>query len=201
VTRTYEMGAGIIGSLVTIISFTVILWGLSATIPLPLFGVDLSFPGYLILTAMVYASIGTWLAHLIGRPLIPLNFNQQRFESDFRFAIARVTDLSEPVALMRGEAVEREEMGRRFARLVGNWTALVNRQSRLVGFVAGYSKVSTVFPTLVVSPAYLAGSIALGNLMQAGLAFQQLEQPSSSAPMARSRSGRQSWIVSPSSRR
>jgi putative ATP-binding cassette transporter len=175
VQRTHELGTGLLGSLVALTSFAYILWGLSATTPLPLFGTDLAFPGYLVWTAVIYAGLGTLVAHWIGWRLIPLNFNQQRFESDFRFAIVRAADHSEPVALMRGEAVERAELGRRFANLVRNWTALVRRQTRLTGFVAGYANVSTVFPTLVVSPAYLVGAIPLGSLVQAALAFQKVE--------------------------
>jgi len=175
VQRTHELGTGLLQSVVALISFAIILWGLSATTPLPLFGHDFSFPGYLIWTALSYAGIGTLVAHLIGWRLIPIQFNQQRTESDFRFAIARVTDNAEPVALMGGEAVERAELHTRFTRLVRNWTALVARQTRLIAFTAGYGHVSTVFPILVVSPAYLTGAIPLGALMQAHLAFQRVE--------------------------
>ncbi|MEA2876658.1 MAG: vitamin B12/bleomycin/antimicrobial peptide transport system ATP-binding/permease protein [Hyphomicrobiales bacterium] len=173
--RTHELGTGLLNSVVALFSFAIILWGLSATTPLPIFGVDLSFPGYLVFTALAYAGIGTLVAHLIGWRLIPIQFNQQRFESDFRFAIARVTDNAEPVALMGGEPVEREELRARFWRLVRNWTALVQRQTRLIGFTAGYGHISTVFPILVVSPAYLTGAITLGALIQAHLAFQRVE--------------------------
>lgn len=173
--RTHELGTGLLNSTVALFSFAFILWGLSATTPLPLFGTDLSFPGYLIWTALAYAGIGTAVAHFIGWRLIPLQFNQQRFESDFRFAIARVTDNAEPVALMGGEPVERAELRTRFWRLVRNWTSLVRRQTRLIAFTAGYGHVSTVFPILVVSPAYLTGSITLGALVQAHLAFQRVE--------------------------
>src|SRR5688572_6714359 len=173
--RTHELGTGLLNSTVALFSFAFILWGLSATTPLPIFGVNLQFPGYLIWTALAYAGIGTLVAHLIGWRLIPLQFNQQRFESDFRFAIARVTDNAEPVALMGGEAVERAELRTRFWRLVRNWTALVQRQARLIAFTAGYGHISTVFPILVVSPAYLTGAITLGALVQAHLAFQRVE--------------------------
>ncbi len=98
---------------------------------------------------------GTLIAHWIGWRLIPLNFNQQRYESDFRFAIVRAADHSEPIALMQGEPVERTELGNRFTNLVGNWTRLVATQTRLVGFVSGYAQASTVVPVLIVSPAYL----------------------------------------------
>jgi len=175
VQRTHELGTGLLQSVVALISFAIILWGLSAATPLPLFGKDFSFPGYLVFTALAYAGIGTLVAHLIGWRLIPLQFNQQRYESDFRFAMARVTDNAEPVALMGGEAVERAEIRTRFARLVRNWTMLVARQTRLIAFTAGYGHVSTVFPILVVSPAYLTGAIPLGALMQAHLTFQRVE--------------------------
>jgi putative ATP-binding cassette transporter len=173
--RTHELGTGLLNSIVALFSFAIILWGLSASTPLPIFGTDWAFPGYLIWTALAYAGIGTAVAHLIGWRLIPLQFSQQRYESDFRFAIARVTDNAEPVALMAGEAVEREELRTRFWRLVRNWTALVQRQTRLIAFTAGYGHISTVFPILVVSPAYLTGAITLGALVQAHLAFQRVE--------------------------
>jgi len=173
--RTHELFTSLIGSIVTIFSFVAILWFLSAATPLPLFGRDLSFPGWLIVVAALYAAIGTLFSHLIGRPLIQLQFNQQRYEADFRFAIARATDQSEPVALMGGEAVERRELRHRFAALVRNWSRLANRQSYLVGFIAGYARMSTVFPTLVVTPAYLSGAITLGALVQTAQAFQQVE--------------------------
>src|SRR5215470_17149417 len=116
--RTLELGIGLLSSFVSLFSFSYILWGLSAIAPLPLFGVDLSFPGYLIWAALTYATVGMVVAHIIGHRLIPLNFRQQRCEADFRFAIARVTDQADPVALMHGEGVERGELRRRFDELV-----------------------------------------------------------------------------------
>ena len=140
-----------------------------------MFGVDLAFPGYLVVLAIGYAALGTVVAHFIGWPLIPLQFRQQRFESDFRFALARVTDHADAVALMGGEPVERAELRKRFTALVRNWVSLVNRQNGLNGFIFGYYHVSTVFPVLIVTPAYLANAIPLGVLIQASLAFQKVE--------------------------
>jgi putative ATP-binding cassette transporter len=173
--RTHELGTGLLGSVVALVSFAFILWGLSASTPLPLFGTDWSFAGWLVFLAIGYALTGTLIAHWIGKPLIPLNFHQQRTESDFRFAIARLNDNTEPVALQRGEAVERAELTRRFGALVHVWQALVNRQTRLTGFIAGYAQASTVVPLLVAAPAYLTGAIPLGALMQTAMAFQRVE--------------------------
>ena len=173
--RTHELGTGMLGSIVALVSFSYILWGLSLTTPLPLFGVNLAFPGYLIVAALLYAAIGTLIAHVIGWRLIGFQFNQQRYEADFRFAIVRAADHSEPIALMQGEPVERAELDRRFGNLVRNWTALVARQTKLTAFTAGYGHVSTLVPTLIVSPAYLTGAIPLGTLVSAALAFQRVE--------------------------
>ena len=172
---TQELGTGFLNSIVSLLSFALILWTLSAVAPLPLFGFDFAFPGYLIVLAIAYAAVGTLIAHLIGKPLIAYQFRQQRFESDFRFAIARVTDHVEPVALMGGEKVERQELKGRFAALVANWVALVRRQNGLNAFIFGYYQMSTVVPTLAVTPAYLVSAISLGSLVQAGQAFQKVE--------------------------
>jgi vitamin B12/bleomycin/antimicrobial peptide transport system ATP-binding/permease protein len=173
--RTYEIGSGFVGVVVMMISFTIILWGISATTPMPLFGLDLSFPGYLVFIALCYAAVGTLIAHRVGRRLITLNFNQQRREADLRYATARVTDHSEEVALLRAEPVERAAIGRRIAALIDNWIRLAWVQSKLTGFIYGYSHISLVVPTLVVAPAYLVGAIPLGVLVQAAAAFQRVE--------------------------
>jgi vitamin B12/bleomycin/antimicrobial peptide transport system ATP-binding/permease protein len=173
--RTLEIGVGLLSSLVSLASFSYILWGFSSTAPLPLFGYDLSFPGYLICGALGYATLGMVVAHFIGRRLIPLNFKQQRREADFRFAIARVTDQADPVALMRGEAVERGELNHRFDAMVLNWLALVYRQTKLNGFIFGYYHVSTVLPLLILTPAFLVGAIPLGVLIQGSEAFRKVE--------------------------
>jgi len=173
--RTYEVGQNFLGSMIALASFAYILWQLSSVAPLVLFGVDLTFPGYLFWIAIAYAGTGTLIAHVIGKPLIQLNFNQQRFESDYRFGIVRVLDHSEQVALLRGEEIERRVLDRRFTSLVKNWIALISRQTGLTGFTTGYSQISFVFPFVVASPAYFAGVVPLGILMQASLAFQRVD--------------------------
>jgi putative ATP-binding cassette transporter len=175
VQKTHEIGYNFLGSLIALASFAYILWGLSHVAPFIIFGVDLTFPGYLFWFAILYAGTGTLIAHFIGQPLIQLNFNQQRFESDYRFAIVRVLDHSEAVALMRGEEIERRVLDTRFSTLVRNWTNLIRRQTGLTGFTASYSQLSFLFPFLVASPAYFTGAIQLGILMQASLAFTRVD--------------------------
>ena len=124
---------------------------------------------------MIYAALGTVLTHLIGRALVRLNFDQQRYEADFRVSLVRVRENAEQIALLEGEAAERARLMGRFANVMGNWWAIMNRQKRLTFFTAGYSQVSTVFPFIVASPAYFAGAFQLGGLMQTASAFARVE--------------------------
>ncbi len=176
VERTMYIGINVLSSIVSFASFVVILWGLSALAPLHLFGADRTIPGYLVWAALIYAVLGTVLTHLIGRALIGLNFNQQRFEADFRFNLVRTRENSEQIALLRGEAAEQTRLIDRFASVVGNWFLIMTRTKRLTFLTAGYNQASVVFPYIVVSPAYFAGHIQLGVLTQTAHAFNSVQR-------------------------
>ncbi|HVV78251.1 MAG TPA: ABC transporter ATP-binding protein/permease [Pseudolabrys sp.] len=173
--RTLTIGIGLLSSIVTLGSFAAILWSLSAAAPLHVFGDALNIPGYLVWAALIYAAVGTLFTHLIGRPLIPLNFLQQRYEADFRFNLVRVRENSEQIALLDGEPAERDRLLGRFGNIIANWHLLMSRQKRLTFFTAGYSQLSVVFPFIMVSPAYFAGAMQLGGLMQTASAFGSVQ--------------------------
>jgi vitamin B12/bleomycin/antimicrobial peptide transport system ATP-binding/permease protein len=175
VERTLTIGIGLLSALVTLGSFVVILWMLSEGAPLHLFGSEWVIPGYLVWAALIYAVIGTAFTHLIGWPLVGLNFQQQRFEADFRFNLVRVRENSEQIALLKGEPAETGRLVDRFNRVAANWMAIMRRTKRLTFFTAGYSQVSIVFPYVVVSPAYFAGKMQLGGLMQTASAFNSVQ--------------------------
>jgi len=174
--QTLTIGLQLLNSCVTIASFTAILWGLSAEAPLHLFGMSLSIPGYLLWAALLYAILGTTFTHLIGRPLIALNFQQQRYEADFRFNLVRVRENSEQIALLDGEPAERGRLGLRFGNVIGNWMAIMSRQKKLTSFTASYNQAAVVFPFIMGSPAYFAGLMQLGGLMQIANAFGRMQE-------------------------
>jgi putative ATP-binding cassette transporter len=169
------IGLSLLNATVTLASFAVILWNLSATAPLHAFGISIDIPGYLLWAALIYAILGTTFTHLIGRALIVLNFQQQRYEADFRFNLVRVRENSEQIALLRGEQAERDRLLLRFASVVSNWMAIMSRQKKLTFLTAGYSQAAVVFPYIMVSPAYFAGKVQLGGLMQTANAFAQVQ--------------------------
>jgi putative ATP-binding cassette transporter len=169
------IGLSLLNATVTLASFAVILWNLSAAAPLHVFGISIDIPGYLLWAALIYAILGTTFTHLIGRALIALNFQQQRYEADFRFNLVRVRENSEQIALLRGEQAERDRLLLRFANVVSNWMAIMSRQKKLTFLTAGYSQAAVVFPYIMVSPAYFAGKVQLGGLMQTANAFGQVQ--------------------------
>ena len=175
VDRTLNLSIQFLSAIVTLGSFVVILWLLSQEAPLQLFGSELMIPGYLVWAAVIYAAVGTWLTHLVGRALIWLNFFQQRYEADFRFNLVRVRENSEQIALMTGERVERSRLMDRFGFVVSNWRLIMTRTKWLTGFTAGYAQFSSVFPFLVVSPAYFAHKIPFGTLIQTAQAFGSVQ--------------------------
>ncbi len=172
---TLSISIGLLNAVVTLCSFVVILWNLSAHAPLNLFGAHFNIPGYLVWAALIYALIGTALTHLIGWRLIPLNFQQQRFEADFRFNLVRTRENSEQIAALGGEAAERERHLNRFSRVVANWLAIMQRQKQLTFFTQSYSQAAVIFPYVVVSPAYFSAAMQLGGLMQTASAFNSVQ--------------------------
>jgi putative ATP-binding cassette transporter len=173
--RTLTISVGLLSAIVTLVSFVVILWTLSAAAPLHLFGASLTIPGYLVWAALLYAAVGTTLTHLIGWPLVSLNFRQQRFEADFRFNLVRVRENSEQIALLGGETAERERLLDRFGYVVGNFLLIMQRTKKLTFLTSGYTQISIVFPFIVISPAYFAGAVQLGGLMQTASAFTSVQ--------------------------
>jgi putative ATP-binding cassette transporter len=172
---TLTIGTGFLNSIVSFCSFVVILWVLSRDAPLQLFGASFAIPGYLVWTALIYAALGTALTHLIGRRLIPLYFQQQRYEADFRFNLVRTRENSEQIAALGGEAAERERHLNRFSMVIANWLSIMRRTKQVTFFTASYSQASTIFPYLVVSPAYFSGAMQLGGLMQTASAFNSVQ--------------------------
>src|SRR5277367_2824848 len=171
VSNTLSLGLDLLSNVVSLFSYLGILWGLSGA--LTVFGI--SIPGYMVWVALIYSAIGTWLTHLVGRALVPLRFRQQRVEADFRYALVRLRENMEGVALYNGEAEENANLHHRFANVVGNWWAIMRRTKLLNSLVVGYSQIANVFPLVVASPRYFFGTLQLGGLMQTADAFGQVQ--------------------------
>ncbi len=175
VEQTLSITVGLLSAVVTLGSFVIILWGLSADSPLTIFGNEFHIPGYLVWGALIYAIFGTALTQWIGSPLVNLAFQQQRFEADFRFNLVRVRENSEQIALLKGESAERTQLSRRFGRVIDNWYAIMSRTKRLTAFTSSYSQAAVIFPYILVAPAYFGNKIQLGGMMQTASAFSSVQ--------------------------
>ncbi|ABQ33877.1 MULTISPECIES: ABC transporter ATP-binding protein/permease [Bradyrhizobium] len=176
VEKTLSITIGLLSSIVTLASFVVILWGLSEAAPLTIGGQEFAIPGYLVWAALIYAIFGTALTHWIGSPLVNLSFQQQRFEADFRFNLVRVRENSEQIALLRGEHAERGRLMDRFGSVIDNWYSIMSRTKRLTAFTASYSQAAVIFPFILTAPAYFAGKIQLGGMLQTSSAFGSVQK-------------------------
>ena len=159
VDQTLNITVGLLSAIVTLLSFVVILWGLSSQSPLHIFGHEFMIPGYLVWGALIYAILGTALTQWIGAPLVNLDFQQQRYEADFRFNLVRARENSEQIALLQGENAERQRLSERFGRVVANWYAIMQRTKRVTALTSSYSQAAVVFPYVLVAPAYFADKI------------------------------------------
>ena len=172
---TVSLSMGLLNAVVTLVSFVGILWSLSGSFSFQFNGNSHTIPGFMVWMAVVYAVGGSVIAHYLGRPLIALNFRQQRVEADFRHHMVRVREYSESIALDRGEAVERGQAGSRFTAVLANYLQLIKRQKTLTWFTVGYGQAAVVFPFIVAAPRFFSGAIQLGELMQISSAFGRVQ--------------------------
>ena len=174
-TYTVSLTMGLLNAVVTLLTFIGILWGLSGNFAFTLGGVNFDIPGFMVWAAILYCLAGSIITHFIGRPLIKLNFNQQRLEADFRHHMIRVREYSESIALDKGETVERGQLDARFSKVLGNYLALIKSQKNLIWFTVGFGQAAVVFPFIVAAPRFFSGAIQLGQLMQISSAFGRVQ--------------------------
>jgi vitamin B12/bleomycin/antimicrobial peptide transport system ATP-binding/permease protein len=174
-TYTVSLTMGILNALVTLFSFVGILWGLSGGFVFNLGGYEIELHGYMVWAAVAYCIVGSAITHYIGRPQIALNFQQQRYEADFRHHMVRVREYSEAIALDRGEGVERGHLDQRFLSVVLNYLKLIKAQKNLIWFSNFFGQAALIFPFLVAAPRLFSGAIQLGQLIQISTAFGQVQ--------------------------
>jgi putative ATP-binding cassette transporter len=174
-TATVGLSMGLLNALVTLASFVGILWALSGEFTFTWSGEEFAIPGFMLWVAILYCAVGTVLTHYVGRRLIPLNYEQQRREADFRHNLIRVREYSEAIALDRGERVEYQQLNLRFGHVLSNYVKLIDAQKRLTMFTASFSQASTVFPFIVAAPRFFSGAIQLGTMMQIASAFNRVQ--------------------------
>jgi putative ATP-binding cassette transporter len=158
----------------TLVTFSIVLWELSGSFVLPILG-GLAIPGYMMWAAIAYAVVGSVATYMIGRPLVRVNFNLERYNADFRYRMVRIRENAESIALYRGEADEERRLRSAFGRIYDTWWDLMRYTKRLSWLTSFYGQAASIFPFIVAAPQYFAGKIQLGVLTQTADAFAQVQ--------------------------
>ena len=172
---TMTLLLGLLSAIATLISFLFILWELSGPLSLAPIGIDVTIPGYMAWVCLIYAVVGSYLANLVGRRLIPLNFMRQRFEANFRFSLVRVRENAEGIALYHGEQREDDSLNARCMDVFNNGFRVLMTQAQLAFYQSGYAQLAIVFPYVVTAPRFFAGAITFGVMTQTASAFGQVQ--------------------------
>src|SRR5215471_2368978 len=172
---TMTLFLGFLGAVATLLSSLFILWELSGPLSLAPIGINVTIPGYMAWVCLVYAFVGTFLANLVGRRLISLNFLKQNYEANFRFALVRVRENAEGIALYHGEQREADALNARFIDVFNNGWRVLFTQAQLAFYQSGYAQLAIVFPYVVTAPRFFAGVITFGVMTQTASAFGQVQ--------------------------
>jgi putative ATP-binding cassette transporter len=172
--QTLSISLGLLLQVMTLVTFTAVLWNLSSGFVLPLFG-GVTVPGYMVWAAIGYALVGSWATYLIGRPLVGVNFALERYNADFRYRMVRIRENAESIALYHGEPVEERRLTSAFTRIYATWWSYMKYNKRLTWLTSFYGQAATIFPYIVAAPQYFTGQIQLGTLTQTADAFGQVQ--------------------------
>jgi putative ATP-binding cassette transporter len=172
---TTELGVGMLNSLLLLVSFIGVLWSLSADASFVVQGREIVIPGYMVWVAIGYAGLGSGLTWLVGRPLIRLNTERYAREAELRFALVRVNESAESVALYCGEADERRMVETFLQAVVRATRRLSGALARLTWITSSYGWLAMVVPIVAAAPGYLSGSLSFGGLMMVVGAFSQVQ--------------------------
>ena len=172
--QTLNIALGLLLQVMTLVTFTAVLWELSHGFVLPLFG-GINVPGYMMWAAVAYAVAGSWATYVIGRPLVRINFALERYNADFRYRMVRIREHAESIALYHGEPVEARRLSGAFTRIFATWWAYMRYNKRLTWLTSFYGQAAVIFPYIVAAPQYFAGQIGLGTMTQTADAFGQVQ--------------------------
>jgi putative ATP-binding cassette transporter len=168
----YNYTIQVISSATNLVSFSIILWGISRGMTVPFF--DIEIPGFLFWVAFLYALFATGITQLIGRRLSALYFRQQTVEANFRFDLARIREYSEQIALLKGEDREIARAGTVFEEVFATVRRIINVRTFLIAFNSFYSQISVIIPYVVVAPYYYLKKVNFGQFNQSADAFSNV---------------------------
>jgi len=163
--------AGVTSAFLSAVTFIVVLWTIGGALTVTLGGSDVTIPGFLVIAAVVYAAIASGAIVTIGRRFVQVSEDKNQAEAEFRYALTRVRENGESIALLGGEEEERGGIDKNFTNVLRQWSQLARQHMRTTLVSQGSSLIAPVIPLLLCAPKFLDGSMSLGQVMQAASAF------------------------------
>ena len=171
-----DLGIGLFQSGLLLISFLGVLWSLSGALVIPIGGITLTIPGYMVWSALLYAAGGSWLTWRVGRRLVGLNAARYQRESELRVALVQTNEHADAIAHGRREELEGQRLVSDLGNLLAKMREIVGATARLIWVTAGYGWVSLVAPIAIAAPSYFSGRLSFGELMMVVGGFNQVNQ-------------------------
>ncbi|MGO6690356.1 ABC transporter ATP-binding protein/permease [Rhizobium leguminosarum] len=163
--------AGVISAFLAASTFIVVLWTIGGALTLPIAGFTVTIPGFLVVTAVLYAAITSTSMAVIGRYFVHVSEAKNQAEAEFRYTLTHVRENGESIALLGGEEEERNDLDKTFANVLRQWALLARQHMRTTLVSHGSMLIAPVVPVLLCAPKFLEGSMSLGQVMQAASAF------------------------------
>ena len=170
-----DCGIGLFLAVISASAFIGILWSVGGSLNVDAGGVAFTIPAYMVLAALLYGVIASGLMLRVGRPLVGSVVRKNEAEGHFRFALMRVRDNAESIALSRGAADEKRFANGLYDNNVQRWLAIVRQHGNLTWITNASGPLVPIFPLLVALPKYLSGDLSLGQVMQLAAAFVQVQ--------------------------
>jgi vitamin B12/bleomycin/antimicrobial peptide transport system ATP-binding/permease protein len=175
ISLSISLSLGLLSSVTTFFSFIFILWTLSDSFTMTVYGHSITIGHYLVWAVLVYSVFGTLITRKIGRPLSRLNYEQELLEANFRYNLVRTRENSESIALYEGENFENQKFHIRFGKIVGNFKKIITKQKHLNWWSSYFAQIAVVFPYIISAPRFFSKAITLGGLMQTASAFDSVQ--------------------------
>jgi putative ATP-binding cassette transporter len=166
-----DFATGLISAMLSAATFVFVLWSIGGPLQLEVAGIQVTIPGFLVITAIAYAVLATMSIAWVGRSFIPATETRNQAEAEYRYVLTRLRENAESVALMRGESEERAGVERSLCQVLRAWrqVCLQCLKTTFISQTSGF--FAPVLPVLICAPKFLNGSLTLGQVMQAASAF------------------------------
>ena len=166
-----DFAAGVTQAFLSATTFIIVLWTIGGALTLSVGGSSVTIPGFLVIAAVIYAAVASTSMAIIGRNFVSVSESKNQAEAEYRYALTRVRENGESIALLGGEEEERSGIDKSLTNVLRQWAKLCGQHMRTTIVSQGSNLIAPVIPILLCAPKFLEGSMSLGQVMQAASAF------------------------------